>query len=394
MSVKASEIKLIDRITSGEEPAFAQLFHSTSETVYRYLKRLTGDSDQSDRLLIKTFQKAWQSASNYDQKLAPTSWLLQLARNAALSDSGLTREPGAREEIEASNNIVALDRQKVFVKAMDSMPTELRDALVLVLMHVFTYHAISEIMGQSIDDVKARVFEAKNDLKEKLKHYGIQKHEVSKSNILRELIPLYINGALAGKHKIAFEKSLKNDANLKHEYMEFYEIESYFDQFDTVSKPHLERLYTTVRNSLDNLEEQSEIDVEEEQVASVKTDILHEIFSSPRTGWVLAILQFILLLMVLIFVVPDDSDSIEATITAAQILQQQSKGKKLNVIFQDDATNQQIRDLLLALQAEIYSGPTEIGLYTISIDGDEQRVQEVLNTLRNSGVVVLADLGY
>jgi RNA polymerase sigma-70 factor (ECF subfamily) len=393
MSAKASEIKLINRISEGEEPAFAQLFQTTSESVYRYLKRLTGDSDQSDKYLIKTYQHAWQSAGDYNQKLAPVSWLMQLARKSVFLQSG--KNQGLQnQESSQFGNIVALDRQKVFVKAMDSMTIESRDALVLVLMHVFTYHAISEIMGSTIDEVKARVFDAKNELKDKLKQYGIKKHEVSKSNILRELIPLYINGALAGKHKIAFEKSLKNDPNLKQEYMEFYEIEAYFDQLDTVSKPHLDRLYTTVKNSLDDIQAESEEADEELQAVGAKANFLQDMLSSPRIGWGLAALQFVLLVMVLIFSGPDNTAPVDASVTAAQILQQQSRGKKLNVIFQDNATHQQIRDLLLALQAEVHSGPTDIGLYTITVEGNEQRVQEVLNTLRNSGVVVLADLGY
>ncbi|WP_455222992.1 RNA polymerase sigma factor [Kaarinaea lacus] len=397
MSVKASEVKLINRVAAGEESAFEQLFQSTSETVYRYLKRLTGDSDLSDRFLVKAFQQAWRSANSYDQKLVPANWLLQLARNTILSQAGTIQEKESRLTAqEAESDIVALDRQKVFVKAMDLMSLESRDSLVLVLMHVFTYHAISEIMELTIDDVKGRVFQAKNDLKEKLKQYGIKKHEVSKSNILRELIPLYINGALAGKHKIAFEKSLKNDPNLKQEYMEFYEIESYFDQLDTVSRPHLDRLYSIVKNSLENAEEFSETESDEAQAPTAKIDFLHEMLSSSRIGWGLAILQFAILALVLIFVVPDNSNPVEADIITAQLLQQQqqSKGKKLNVVFQDNATHQQIRDLLLALQAEVYSGPTEIGLYTIEIQGDERRAQEVLNTLRNSGVVVLADPAY
>ncbi|WP_455207282.1 RNA polymerase sigma factor [Kaarinaea lacus] len=397
MSVKASEINLISRVAAGEEPAFAQLFQNTSESIYRYLKRLTGDSDRSDKLMIKTYQQAWQLAGSYDQKLAPVSWLLQLARDAVLSHNILPRDRDARRDLQP-DNIVALDRQKIFIKAIDSMPVESRDSLVLVLMHGFTYHAISEIMQLTIDEVKARVVDAKNLLKENLKQHGIQKYEVSRSNILRELIPLYINGALSGKHKIAFEKSLKNDPNLKQEYMEFYEIEAYFDQLDTASKQQLDRLYSTIKNNLEDLQELPESQLEEEKIAGTKVDFLHELLSSARIGWGLAILQFVVLVIVLIFAVPDNSDSVEANITAAitaaQILQQQNKGKQLNVIFQDNATNQQIRDLLLALQAEVHSGPTEIGLYTISVEGNEQRVQEVLSTLRSSGVVVLADLAY
>jgi len=395
MSVKTSEIKLINRVAAGEVPAFEQLFQSTSETVYRYLKRLTGDRDTSDKYLVKSYQQAWQLAGDYDEKLAPTNWLLQLARHAVLSKAGVERENGSiKAAQDEQTDLVALDRQKVFFRAMDSMSIESRDSLVLVLMHVFTYHAISEIMELTIDEVKSRVFQAKNELKEKLKSYGIKKHEVSKSNILRELIPLYINGALSGKHKIAFEKSLKNDPNLKQEYMEFYEIESYFDQLDSASKPHLDRLYSIVKNSLDDIEEASESNADAEQDSVAKIDFLHELLSSSRIGWGLAILQFAVLALVMVFVVPDNSNPAEADIIAAQLLQQQSRGKLLNVVFQDDATNQQIRDLLLALQAEIYSGPTEIGLYTIQVQGDEKRAQEVLNTLRNSGVIVLADPAY
>lgn len=395
MSVKTSEIKLINRVAAGEVPAFEQLFQSTSETVYRYLKRLTGDRDESDKYLVKAYQQAWQQAGDYDQKLAPTNWLLHLARHAVLSKAGSGRESESMRAAEdEQSDLIALDRQKVFFRAMDSMSIESRDSLVLVLMHVFTYHAISEIMELTIDEVKGRVFQAKKELKEKLKNYGIKKHEVSRSNILRELIPLYINGALSGKHKIAFEKSLKNDPNLKQEYMEFYEIESYFDQLDSASKPHLDSLYNIVKNSLDDIEEASESSAGAEQDSAAKIDFLHELLSSSRIGWGLAILQFAILALVMVFVVPDNSNPAEADIVAAQLLQQQSRGKLLNVVFQDDATNQQIRDLLLALQAEIYSGPTEIGLYTLQIQGDEKRAQEVLNTLRNSGVIVLADPAY
>ncbi|HEY5603727.1 MAG TPA: RNA polymerase sigma factor [Gammaproteobacteria bacterium] len=393
MVVKASEIKLINRVAEGEEAAFAQLFQTSSEAVYRYLKRLTGDSDRSDKLLIKTYQQAWQSAGNYNEKLAPISWVLQIARNAVLSHSNSSNGnpvPGSS----SAANVIALDRQKIFVKAMSAMPAKSRDSLVLVLMHLYTYHAVSEVMSVTIDEVKKGVFDAKNLLKEKLRQYGIKKHEVSKSNILRELIPLYINGALSGKHKIAFEKSLKNDPSLKQEYMEFYEIEAYFDQLDTVSKQHLDSIYSIVVNSLDDLQEPSDSEADEGHSDSIKMDLLREILSSARIGWGAAALLFALLLIVLVFIGPDNASPVEAKVSTAPILQQPGKVKQLNVIFQDNATNQQIRDLLLALQAELYSGPTNIGLYTITIAGNEQRAQEVLNALRNSSVVVVAEPAY
>lgn len=392
MSVKASEIKLISRVAASDEPAFAQLFTTTSEAVYRYLKRLSGDSDRSDELLIKAYQQAWQIAGDYDQRLVLTSWVISIARELALSSQELADKHDRNERAE-SEDIAALDRQKAFLNAMDSLPVESRDSLVLVLTNIYTYHAISEITGLTIDDVKARVFDAKNLLNEKLKKHGIKKYQVSKSNILRELIPLYINGALSGKHKIAFEKSLKNDPNLKQEYMEFYEIEAYFDQLDTASRQHLDRLYSTIKNSLDDLNELPDAEIDAENAPTIKVDFLKHLFSSPRIGWGVAMAQFVILVMVLVFGGSDNSTSIEPNITAAQILQQ-SKGKQLNLIFKDEATHLQIRKLLLQLEAVTVAGPTEIGLYTIEIDGNEQQAQDVLNKLRMSDIVLLADPAY
>ncbi|MGD8886028.1 MAG: hypothetical protein PVF34_10415, partial [Gammaproteobacteria bacterium] len=289
--------------------------------------------------------------------------------------------------------VAAFDRQKVFIKAINSIPVDSRDSLALVLMPNFTYHAIAEIMKLGIDEVKNRVFDAKSQLKDKLKTFGIKKHEVSRSNILRELIPLYINGALAGKHKIAFEKSLKNDPNLKQEYMEFYEIEAYFDQLNTTSRQHLDQLYNNIINKLIEADETAEAESAQELSAEKKVDFVHHILTSSQVGWGLAVLQFAVLAVLLIFVVPNNSSSVEAKISATQLLQQ-TTGRKINVVFRDNATHQQIRDLMLKLDLSMFSGPTEIGLYTVSIDGSEQLARDRLNKLRNSDIVVLADPAY
>ena len=392
MSVKASEIKLISRVAENDEAAFAQLYSTSSAAVYRYLKRVSGDSDRSDDLLVKTYQRAWQTANDYSQKLVPTNWLISIAREQAMSSQELA-DKHDRSERAASENIAALDRQKAVLNAMDSLPVESRDSLVLVLTNTFTYHAISEITGLTIDEVKARVFDAKSLLNEKLKKHGIQKYQVSKSNILRELIPLYINGALSGKHKIAFEKSLKNDPSLKQEYMEFYEIETYFDQLDSPSKQYLDSLYSTIKNSLEDLEELSDEEIEDENVPVTKVDFLNHVLSSPRIGWSVALVQFLILIIVLLFGGSESPNPIETQITATQILQQ-SKGKQLNLIFKDEATHLQIRKLLLQLEAVTVAGPTAIGLYTIEIEGSEQKAQDVLNQLRMSDIVLLADPAY
>ncbi len=389
MPAKTSEINLMKRIADGEESAFAQLYSSTSAVVYGYLMRITSNRDASDTLLILTFQHVWQHAEDFDPQFDPVNWILKIARKLSLESDSLRKDTGDEAEVEQLK-IAALDRQKTFIKAVESMSIIYRDPLALVLMRSFTYQAIAEIMGVKIDVAKTKVFDAKMGLNEKLRKLGIKKHQVSKSNILRELIPLYINGVLAGKHKVAFEKSLKNDPNLKQEYMEFYEIEEYFDQLNSASQQHLDQLYGALKNSLEDLDEQSDEELDSDRPVNPKIDFLHHLLSSSRIGWGLAILQFAILIMVLIFVVPQYSNQVSAGIPSVQLLQQ-AKGKQLNVIFQDAATHQQIRDLLLSLELEMFSGPTEIGLYTVVVEGDEEKATKVLNTLRQTKIVLLAD---
>ena len=397
MPAKTSEINLMNRVIDGEESAFSELYTSTSQIVYGYLMRITGDRDASDSLLILTYQYAWQHAHEYDSRFDPANWLLKNARKLAIESDKLNSKNSGKESANdngaAKLNIAALDRQKSFIQAVESLSLECRDSLALVLMRSYTYQSIAEIMAVRIDVAKTKVFDSKKSLNEKLRRLGIKKHQVSKSNILRELIPLYINGVLAGKHKVAFEKSLKNDPNLKQEYMEFYEIEEYFDQLATASQQHLKQLYGSIKNSLEDFDDEVVEEPTGDQVASPKIDFFHHLLSSSRIGWGLAILQFAILAAVLIFVVPQYSNQVSAGISPSQLLQK-ARGKQINVIFQDAATAKEIKSLLQSLDAEMHSGPTNIGLYTIVVDVDESRAKEVLNKLRKSKIVLLADPAY
>jgi len=392
MPAKTSEINLMKRIADGEESAFAQLYSATSAVIYGYLMRISGDRDSSDSLLVRTYQHVWQHAHDFDPQFVPVNWLLKIARKLSMESELLKKQDDNNTEVEQLK-IAALDRQKNFSQAVESMSVVYRDPLALVLMRSFTYQAIAEIMGVKIDVAKKKVFDAKMGLNEKLRKLGIKKHQVSKSNILRELIPLYINGVLTGKHKVAFEKSLKNDPNLKQEYIEFYEIEEYFDQLNSASQQHLDQLYGTVKNSLEDFDEETFEESGSDGVAIPKIDFFHHLLSSSRIGWGLAILQFAILIVVLIFIVPQYSNQVSAGIPSVQLLQQ-AKGKQLNVIFKDDATHQKIRDLLLSKKLEMFSGPTDIGLYTVVFDGDEEHAHKILNELRKSEIVLLADPAY
>jgi hypothetical protein len=64
---------------------------------------------------------------------------------------------------------------------------------------------------------------------------------------------------------------------------------------------------------------------------------------------------------------------------------------RLRLMFSPRATEKEIRDLLLAVHAEITAGPSPFGVYTVEITAAGHPVSVVLTRLRSDSVVILAE---
>ena len=257
---------------------------------------------------------------------------------------------------------------------------------------------------------------------------------------LREQIPLYINGALTSDEKHIFETALKQDQELKREYLEFHEIESTFDRFEDVSEQHLEQIFKTILNntqgfnkmtdrtsppvkpSLDTeasnqelnftatreVKPQPEPEREPEHPTIIKSapqnqelerdsniDDITEIqesegkgfLSSSRFAWTIAAIQFILLLAVVFYTAPITENTAMSGDAAGQI----SGVTTYNIVFADNATQKEIRELLVSLEIQVANGPTSIGLYTIFVKGSKDEAAKTFNKLKNSNLILLVE---
>ena len=260
---------------------------------------------------------------------------------------------------------------------------------------------------------------------------------------LREQIPLYINGALTSDERRSFETALKQDQELKREYLEFHEIESTFDRFEDVSQQHLEQIFKTILNNTQGLnkmadhtsppvkpnlvseprdqeefilsatpepkqepEPEPEPEPESEQPTIIKNaadrnqkvgleshiDEINEsetfgFLNSSRVAWTVAAIQFVLLLAVVFYTVPIAQNTTLSGNAAGQI----SGITTFNVVFADNATQKEIRELLVGLDIQIANGPTSIGLYTIFVKGSKEEATKTFNKLKNSNLILLVE---
>ena len=256
-------------------------------------------------------------------------------------------------------------------------------------------------------------------------------------NKLQEQIPLYINGTIKHEERTQFEQALKQYPELKQEYKEFREIESVIDVLDKIPDAHFGKLYARIQanakfepptkpatsiedqatvimrrddgvdksakantdtraktttdtppltsEARDNADHKDSHHDEEEHVAIFSKEYLSEFFTSARLAWGVVIAQFVLLISLWLSPTGNGITTIGADGRPINDI------ATINVVFADSATQKEIRELLAGVEAQIANGPTSIGLYTIYIKGNENDAKSVIDRLKKSALILLAE---
>jgi len=182
----------------GDEPASSKEGFSEEalpwlDAVYRFALRLTsGDRDEAEDLVQETFLRAHRFWHQYERGTQVKSWLFTICRNAFLHRTDLARN---RREQAASELNVRLDAipekppiqagtvdpERSFfqglidaevVAAIDGLPPEFKDVLVLSDLGDLRYGEIAEVLNIPVGTVKSRLFRARSLLQGQLREFA------------------------------------------------------------------------------------------------------------------------------------------------------------------------------------------------------------------------------
>ncbi|MCB1475042.1 MAG: RNA polymerase sigma factor [Rhodobiaceae bacterium] len=139
---------------------------------------LCGRHDKADDLVQETIMKAWAKQTSYQPDTNMKAWLFTILRNEFYSQM---RKRG-REVSDADGILTeklsthpsqygALDLQD-FRKALDTLPDDQREAIILVGASGFAYEEAAEICGCATGTIKSRVSRARSRLQEILSVNG------------------------------------------------------------------------------------------------------------------------------------------------------------------------------------------------------------------------------
>lgn len=135
-----------------------------------FARGLCGRPDYADDLVQETAIKAWNARDRFEAGTNLRAWTFTILRNHYLSELRRNRHHAdVDDEVHEKLLVMDADQEDTLhladmQKALNQIPSERREAILLVGASGFTYEEAAEICGCAIGTVKSRVARARADL--------------------------------------------------------------------------------------------------------------------------------------------------------------------------------------------------------------------------------------
>lgn len=188
MSEREIDQQLVEKAQQGDRQAFDTLVSKYQRKLGRLVARLVKDSAEVEDVVQEAFIKAYRALPAFRGESAFYTWLYRIGVNTAknylvsqgrraptstefnndeaetFSEGDLLRDIDTPESLLMTKQIGETVNQ-----AMDTLPEELRNAIVLREIEGLSYEEIAQIMGCPIGTVRSRIFRAREAVANKLR---------------------------------------------------------------------------------------------------------------------------------------------------------------------------------------------------------------------------------
>jgi RNA polymerase sigma factor (sigma-70 family) len=177
--VNGTDNALMAQVSNGEVAKLAVLFERHHRPLFRYFVSMNRNRELSEDLVQDVFFRMLRYRASYDPAQSFTAWMYQIARNASVDQAQkrkaevvgidefddrrmepVSSAPGPEESAAKGQDLVLLRR------ALDRLPADKRELLVLSRFQNMKYEQIAEILGCEPGTVKVRVFRAMRALEQ------------------------------------------------------------------------------------------------------------------------------------------------------------------------------------------------------------------------------------
>lgn len=141
-----------------------------SKDVYRYAYSLLKNNEDAEDVVQDVFINCIKKSDFYRGDCNIKTWLLVLTRNQCYNviKSRKIRQRDSIEDVNLVSNINYVEDKLNIENALKTLTTEENEIIFLREYSGFSYKEISQILEISVDNVKVRLFRAKQKLRKAL----------------------------------------------------------------------------------------------------------------------------------------------------------------------------------------------------------------------------------
>jgi RNA polymerase sigma-70 factor, ECF subfamily len=164
---------------AGDPQAFAELVERYEKPVFNVAVRMLRNPEDARDVVQTVFLKAYQNLSSYDPRFKFYSWIYRMAINESLDllrlrgrSAGPVDEQIAADDEGPTEALAGDQLREVVLDAVQKLNPEHRAVIVLRYFVDRNYEDMGQILGIAAGTVKSRLYEARQQLKERLASRG------------------------------------------------------------------------------------------------------------------------------------------------------------------------------------------------------------------------------
>jgi len=181
-----SDEELVEAFQQGDRSAFDALVHRWDRKIQGAIYRIMGSDEEVRDLCQEAFLKAFRGLGTFKREARFSSWLYQIALNVCRdrlrrrkgrtlvsldevddSPAALAKGPTALELVESRS------LAQVVARAMDTLPPEQREVVILKEYQGLTFPEIAEVLDVPVSTVKTRLYRGLDMLRHRLERQGV-----------------------------------------------------------------------------------------------------------------------------------------------------------------------------------------------------------------------------
>jgi RNA polymerase sigma-70 factor (ECF subfamily) len=183
-----SDEELVEACRAGETSAFDILVARWEDKIRGVAYRVLGSEDEARDVAQEAFLKAYRGLVAFKQEARFSSWLYQIALNLCRDRlrRRKTRATVSLEEAEATGTVIVetrpgaherlqqLDLAHTVRRAIEALPDEQREVVVLKEYQGLTFLEIAQTLEVPVSTVKTRLYRGLGQLRLRLEREGIR----------------------------------------------------------------------------------------------------------------------------------------------------------------------------------------------------------------------------